>query len=57
MIRLKICDISTVKRHCIHYYSMLATFLSDEELTKEFESVLFNKESKLLIKKFEVLKL
>ena len=45
MIRLKICDISTVKRHCIHYYSMLATFLSDDELTKEFENILFNKES------------
>jgi hypothetical protein len=45
MIRLKICDISTVKRHCIHYYSILATFLSDDDLTKEFENILFNKES------------
>ena len=46
MIKLKICDITSVKRNCIHYYSVLATFLSDEELTKEFEHVLFNRESK-----------
>jgi hypothetical protein len=51
MVRLKICDIPSIKRHCLHYYSCLATFLSDEELSKEFECVLFNKESKYIFEK------
>ena len=32
-----------VSRFCIHYYSALATFLSDDELNKEFQC-LINKE-------------
>jgi hypothetical protein len=41
--KIKVCH---EYRGCIHYYSILAAFLSDAQLSKEYESVLFKVKSK-----------